>query len=167
MFRKLDVLLPLPYMRDIIGYLDDSYTERKTLFDVTTSLRTEYVQIMSTEYETIQSLFSLSILQAYCAKNVVTRKLPLDIFLQATLQLVKDTLRAAIKISGLFSQNAKQFDFVVSVIERNINEVEITLHRWLPISSLWGHSWLPLAFLDPSPPPSASRQILIPQRRRL
>lgn len=104
-------------MRDITGYWDDSYTERKPQFDVTTSLRTEYVHIMSTEYETIQSLFGLSILQEYCAKNVVTRMLPLDIFLQATLQSVKGALRAAIKISGLFSQNAKQFNFVMSVVK--------------------------------------------------
>ncbi|THH13227.1 hypothetical protein EW146_g6965 [Bondarzewia mesenterica] len=123
-FDNLDQLLQMPFGRDIIGYWDEGKTERKTLFDVTTSLRTEYVQMAASEYETIQSLYSLSILQQYRAQSVATGKLQLPIFVQGTLQSIRAALKAASNTSTRFGDSSKQFDSVMRVIESNISEIE-------------------------------------------
>ena len=61
-FDKLNQLLRMPLASDIIGYWDEGKTKRETLFDMTTSLRTEYMHMVAIQYETIQNLYNLSIL---------------------------------------------------------------------------------------------------------
>jgi len=126
-FEKLETLLTMPYARDIVGYWDDGNTERKTLFDVVTSLRSEYVHMVATEYETIQQLYNLSILQEYRSKNVAQGKLPLQIFVQNTLDSVRAALQAANNTNTRFGNSSKQFDFILSVIEKNIRDIETRL----------------------------------------
>lgn len=123
-FTNLDLLLQQPYGKDIIGFWEDGESERRTLFDVATSLRTEYVQMAAMEYDTVQSLYSLSILQEARANNVVNGKLPLDVFVNVTLQSIGAALQTAKNTSAQFGEASKEFDFVLSVIEANINEIE-------------------------------------------
>lgn len=128
-FEKIEVLLRLPYSKDIIGYWDHYKTERKTLFDVVKTLYTEYVQMVATEYDTVQSLYSLSILQEARANSVVKGELPLDVFVEVTLQSVKVALRAANDTSMQFGKSSEQFDFIMGVIESSINEIETKIEK--------------------------------------
>ena len=82
---KLNRLLRISLASDIIGYWDEGKTKGKTLFNVTTSVRIEYVHMVATQYETIQNLYNLSILQEYRARNVVAGKFALPVFVQGTL----------------------------------------------------------------------------------
>ena len=123
-FGKLSQLLRMPYASDIIGYWDEGKTKRETLFDVTTSLRTEYVHMVATQYETIQNLYNLSILQKYRAGNVVQGKLALPVFVQATLQSVRGALKAASNTSERFGDSSERFDYIMSVITDSIDTIE-------------------------------------------
>lgn len=123
-FLHLDHLLQMPYTKDIIGYWDASNTTRHTLFEVSTSLRTEYIQMIATEYDTIQNLYNLSILQDYRARNVMDGRLSLPLFVQGTLQSIRAALKAANNTSTKFGNAAAQFEYVLSVIDNNIKEIE-------------------------------------------
>ena len=122
-FSSFDKLIISPYLKDIVGYWAEADTERKTLFDVVTALRTEYVQMVATEYDTIQNLSSLAILQEFRANNVAEGKLSLANFVQFTAQSVRIALQAAQKTSGKFGGAAEQFQFVLSVIDTNIKDI--------------------------------------------
>ncbi|KIP03750.1 hypothetical protein PHLGIDRAFT_129960 [Phlebiopsis gigantea 11061_1 CR5-6] len=122
-FSSFDKLIVSPYLKDIVGYWAEADTERKTLFDVVTALRTEYVQMVATEYDTIQNLSSLAILQEFRANNVAEGKLSLTNFVQFTAQSVRIALQAAQKTSNKFGGSAEQFQFVLSVIDNNIKNI--------------------------------------------
>ena len=122
-FTSLDVLLKSPYLKDIIGYWADGNTERRTLYDVVTSLRTEYVQMVATEYETIQNISSLALLQKFRARNVAEGKLSLENFVQFTAQSIRVALQAAESTSSQFGSAAQQFQLVLNVIDSNIKDI--------------------------------------------
>lgn len=122
-FTKLDILLTSPYLKDIVACWDEGKTERSTLFDVVTSLRTEYVQMVATEYETIQNISSLAILQEYRARNVADGKLSLGNFVQFTSQSIRGALSAAENTSTQFGSAADRFQFVLGVIDQNISDL--------------------------------------------
>lgn len=79
--------------------------------------------MVATEYETIQNISSLALLQEYRATNVAEGKLSLENFVQITAQSVRAALGAAQKTSSKFGSAAQQFQFVLSVIDNNIKDI--------------------------------------------
>ncbi|KIP03752.1 hypothetical protein PHLGIDRAFT_495821 [Phlebiopsis gigantea 11061_1 CR5-6] len=122
-FTRLRELLWQPYLRDIVGFWTEGDTERNTLFDVVTNLRTEYVQMIATQYNSIESLYALSILQGFRAQNVANGALSLELFVFFTTQSVRTALKAAENTSALHGDAAQQFEYILAVIDKNIEEI--------------------------------------------
>ncbi|GAM91041.1 hypothetical protein ANO11243_090880 [Dothideomycetidae sp. 11243] len=123
-FDQLDVLLGLPYMSDIVGYWNDEKTEKATLLDVTKNLKREYVSVISMQYDAIQQLYSLSILQGFRARNVQQKKLPMTVFVNSTLNSMKAALRTVQNANTQFANNSAEFNKTVALIQSNIDELE-------------------------------------------
>lgn len=120
---KLDTLLLSPYLKDIIGYWDESKSQRNTLFDVVTGLKTEYVQMIAMEYDAIQNISALALLQQYRAQDVADGKLPLDNFVKFTSQAVLGALSTAQRTSAKFGDAASQFEVLLGIINQNIDGI--------------------------------------------
>ena len=80
--------------------------------------------MVATQYETIQNLYNLSILQEYRARNVVAGKLALPVFVQGTLQSVRAALEAASNTSQRFGDSSERFDYIMSLITDTIDVVD-------------------------------------------
>ncbi|GFF42761.1 hypothetical protein IFM51744_05253 [Aspergillus udagawae] len=122
-FQQVNVVLGLPWIQDIVGYWDDSKAEKATLFDVAMKLRRQYVQMIGMEYQTVQQLYSVSILQAVRAENVQRGRLPLGVFLDSTLTSIRSAMQSAQHTSGRFQALAANFESTVAIISKNVDEI--------------------------------------------
>lgn len=122
-FKQINIVLGLPWIQDVVGYWDDAKTSKATLFDITTNLKREYVHMIGMEYDTVQQLYSLSILQSVRAQNVQNGKLPMNIFINGTLTSLRAALKSAQNTSRTFKDNAKEFENIVSIISKNIDDI--------------------------------------------
>ncbi|TFK61995.1 hypothetical protein BDN72DRAFT_413015 [Pluteus cervinus] len=123
-FTELDVLLKLPFMKDIIGYWNDDKTQKQTLYDVTVSLRSDYVNMIALEYNAVQSLQNLALLQDFRAGNVVNGRLPIKTFVQSTLTSIRAAAKASTTVNDKFEDSAKDFAAILRIINSNISSVE-------------------------------------------
>jgi hypothetical protein len=123
-FTAIDQLLTMPFSKEIIGNWEDDETVRKTLFDRVTELRTEYVQMMGTEYNVMQDIYNLSILQEFRAQSVANKVLSVDLFISNSLSSVKAALAAAKRTSDRFGDTADEFAKIMAAIDKNISELE-------------------------------------------
>ncbi|TFK60537.1 hypothetical protein BDN72DRAFT_904873 [Pluteus cervinus] len=123
-FTELDVLLKLPFMKDIIGYWNDDKTQKQTLYDVTVSLRSDYVNMIALEYNAVQSLQNLALLQDFRAGNVVNGRLPIKTFVQSTLTSIRAAAKASTTVNDKFKDSAKDFAAILRIINTNIITVE-------------------------------------------
>ncbi|KAF2224663.1 hypothetical protein BDZ85DRAFT_272766 [Elsinoe ampelina] len=120
-FNQLNVLLTLPYMSDIVGYWNSEKTDKVTLQDVTQNLKREYVNSISMQYDSVQQLYSLAILQGFRAQNVQKGKLPMNVFINNTVESLKAALNSVKSANATFQQNSAQFTKVVNLIQSNID----------------------------------------------
>ncbi|KAH0172301.1 hypothetical protein KCU67_g1787, partial [Aureobasidium melanogenum] len=123
-FQQLNLLLEMPYMSDIVGFWNDSKTEKATLLEVTQKLKREYVDVIVMQYDSVQQLYSLSILQEYRAKNASQGKLPMNVFVQNTLSSLRAAMEASQSANKAFQANNTEFQKVVSLIQSNIDDIE-------------------------------------------
>ncbi|KAG8627290.1 hypothetical protein KVT40_004773 [Elsinoe batatas] len=120
-FNQLNVLLTLPYMSDIVGYWNSEKTDKVTLQDVTQNLKREYVNSISMQYDSVQQLYSLAVLQGFRAQNVQQGKLPMNVFINNTVESLKAALNSVKSANATFQQNSAQFNKVVNLIQNNID----------------------------------------------
>ncbi|KAG0019118.1 hypothetical protein BGZ81_009913 [Podila clonocystis] len=123
-FDDMEALLRLPNIDEMVGFWEDGGTKKKTLLDVATKLRTQFIQLVATEYDTVQQLHSISILQRHRAKNVMNGKLPTDAFVKVSLMSMGQVLNSAQRTASNFVKSASEFDFVMTQINANIKEIE-------------------------------------------
>ncbi|KAF9911323.1 hypothetical protein BX616_010619 [Lobosporangium transversale] len=123
-FDQMETLLRLPHLGDIIAYWDETKTKKTTLLNVATQLRTQYVQLAATEYDTIQHLYSLAILQRYRADNVVKGKLPIDAFVKVSLASLTQAYKSANRAASEFARSASDFDFAMRQVNSNIKTIQ-------------------------------------------
>ncbi|TFK59924.1 hypothetical protein BDN72DRAFT_883804 [Pluteus cervinus] len=123
-FVELDVLFKLPFMKDIIGYWSWNKSEKHTLDDVTVALRSDYINMIASEYNAIETLQTLAVLQDFRSTNVVSGKLPVKTFVSATLTSIRAALKATTTTNVKFKASAKDFEAVLRVVNTNISTVE-------------------------------------------
>ncbi|KAG0041236.1 hypothetical protein BGZ83_002119 [Gryganskiella cystojenkinii] len=128
-FDDMEALLRLPNINGIIAYWEQADTKRITLLDVAARLRTQYIQLVATEYDTIHQLHSISILQRFRANNVVKGKLPIDAFVKVSLVSMGQVLTSARRTASNFEKSASEFDFVMTQINANIKEIESKISK--------------------------------------
>ncbi|KAM0125120.1 hypothetical protein ACHAO1_010755 [Botrytis cinerea] len=122
-FKQINIVLGLPWIQDVVGYWDDTKTSKATLFDITANLKREYAHMIGMEYDTVQKLYSLSILQSARAQNVQNGKLPMNVFINYTLTSLCAALKSAQSTSQKFKDSAKDFENIVSIISKNIDDI--------------------------------------------
>ncbi|EMR90785.1 hypothetical protein BcDW1_558 [Botrytis cinerea BcDW1] len=122
-FKQINIVLGLPWIQDVVGYWDDTKTSKATLFDITANLKREYAHMIGMEYDTVQKLYSLSILQSARAQNVQNGKLPMNFFINYTLTSLCAALKSAQSTSQKFKDSAKDFENIVSIISKNIDDI--------------------------------------------
>ncbi|KAG0207157.1 hypothetical protein BGX28_001547 [Mortierella sp. GBA30] len=123
-FDDMEALLRLPNINGIIAFWEEADTKQITLLDVATRLRTQYIQLVATEYDTIQQLHSVSILQRHRANSVVKGKQPIDAFIKNSLVSMGQVLSSARRTVSNFEKSAREFDFVMTQINANIKEID-------------------------------------------
>lgn len=119
-FDKIELLLGLPYATDIIVKWDEGETVRTTLADVSSQLRREYTNLVSTEYSTVESLYALSILQAVRADKAASGTLKLETFVANTIKAIGVAKIAATTTNVEFTKTADKFDDIMNQINDNI-----------------------------------------------
>jgi prefoldin subunit 5 len=75
------------------------------------------------EYQTVEQLYSLAILQGQRAENVKNGRITLQVFINNTVTSLRAALKAAQSASGEFQASSGAFDQVVVIIQKNIDEI--------------------------------------------
>ena len=76
------------------------------------------------QYESVEKLYSLSILQGFRAKNARAGRLPVKIFVNNTLDSLRAALKSSQNANTAFQANNAEFQKVVTLIQNNIDEIE-------------------------------------------
>ncbi|TFK63823.1 hypothetical protein BDN72DRAFT_775466 [Pluteus cervinus] len=123
-FAELDALLKSPFMKDIIGYWSLNKTQSHTLYDIVAALRSDYIHMISSESNAIETLQNLAILQDFHSDNVVSGKLALKRFVSSTSVSIRIVLNSTTTTNDKFRNSAKDFEAVLRVISANISAIE-------------------------------------------
>jgi hypothetical protein len=123
-FNAVDAITQLP-SSGLVAYWDDDAKETKTtMLDVAHHMRDQYVQLVATEYDVIEKLYTLSIFQAIRAFNYAEQgKIPLDALIKATFQSFSTAYHVANRAAIEYSSSATEFDSAMSQVSENLASV--------------------------------------------
>ena len=121
---NLNTLLSLPFANDIIVTWTEGKTERVPLLDVADHLHRDYVQMLSSQYSTVEQIYALAMLQGTRASNAAAGKLSLKLFANGTLQAIEASYRSAKATKLAFGQTATHFDVLMEQIDSNIKDLQ-------------------------------------------
>lgn len=99
-WASIDKLQVLPWTHDIVAYWDGEEGQSVTLSGTIQAVRRSYVQTMATEYDAVQQLHALAIMQSLRAKNAARGRVSAHAVLRTTqlsLQMAKKAANLARK----------------------------------------------------------------------
>ncbi|KAJ5748338.1 uncharacterized protein N7511_010034 [Penicillium nucicola] len=107
-YQQVDDVLQSPVLRDIVDHGDNTQTPKVALSDVAMKLRQQYVKIISMEYDTIQQLYSISVLQSRRIEHLQQGRIQLKVLLNNTLASVQMALEPAQRTLAKFKDAASE-----------------------------------------------------------
>ncbi|KAG0567797.1 hypothetical protein KC19_7G161600 [Ceratodon purpureus] len=122
-FDAVNAITQLP-SSGLVAYWDDARESKTTMLDVAHHMRDQYVQLVATEYDVIEKLYTLSILQVIRAFNYAEQgKIPLDALIKVSFQSFSAAFHVANRAANEYSNSASEFDSALSNVNENLANV--------------------------------------------
>ena len=125
----------------LIAYWDDHKETKTALVEVAHHMRDQYVQLMATEYDVVEKLYTLSIMQAIRAFNYAEQgKIPLDALIKVSFQSFSAAYDVANRAVIEYAKSASEFDLACASAEGNLHDLhEKVKHAGIDIKNLDEH----------------------------
>ena len=126
-FADMEKLLRSPYLSGIVGYWDQTQVDKTSLLDVLTRLKTQYVDMMSSQYPVVENLYTTSLLQEVRASLVVDKKLSLDVLVQSSLRSARTNQKTAQVAADKFRAASADYTFALAQVKANLDQIQTKL----------------------------------------
>lgn len=126
-WSEIQKLRKLNYSEDIVAYLDPETKKKTTVFDMVDNIRTTYIQMTATQYNTVQQLYTLALVQEARSKNAATGAISVHFFLKHTFSAIDMAKRDAMRTKKTFASMANNFGESVALTRRNIAELKTAI----------------------------------------
>lgn len=126
-WSEIQKLRELNYSEDIVAYLDPETKKKTTVFDMVDNIRTTYIQMAATQYNTVQQLYTLALVQEARSKNAATGAISVHVFLKHTFSAIDGAKKDAIRTKKTYAYMANNFRERVALTRRNIAELKTAI----------------------------------------
>lgn len=123
-WSEIQKLRELNYSEDIVAYLDPENKKKTTVFDMVDNIRTTYIQMAATQYNTVQQLYTLALIQEARSKNAASGAIPMHIFLKHTFSAIDTAKKDAARTKKTYAHMANNFRERIALTGRNVAELK-------------------------------------------
>ncbi|KAG6359607.1 hypothetical protein INS49_013129 [Diaporthe citri] len=126
-WSEIQKLRELNYSEDIVAYLDPETKNKTTVFDMVDNIRTTYIQMAATQYNTVQQLYTLALIQEARSKNAASGAIPMHIFLKHTFSAIETAKKNAAQTKKTYAYMANNFRERIALTRRNVAELRTAI----------------------------------------
>lgn len=126
-WSEIQKLRELNYSEDIVAYLDPETKNKTTVFDMVDNIRTTYIQMAATQYNTVQQLYTLALVQEARSKNAASGAIPMHIFLKHTFSAIDTAKKDATRTKKTYAHMANNFRERIALTGRNVAELKTAI----------------------------------------